>query len=82
MEKKIFKTLVTRGVQPRYDNDFVLGKIAGIQRAICNPTDEQEFACRHKDTGVVFTTECTEEEYKQFTEIVERTYPGLCKFLG
>ena len=81
MEIKTFNTFVKKGVNPVYDdNDFVEGRLSGIQQAICDPDNERGYAIAHVQDGYIIATTCTLEQYERFAEIVEKCYPKLCVF--
>ena len=78
MDKKYkIKTLI-RWDHKLGDDAYVRGRITGFQCALCN--QYKEFANVRIKEGVVLTAECTATQYDDFINVVERHYPGLCKF--
>ena len=77
MEKKIFKTLVKDNHVKFGRNSYIRGRISGIQYVVC---DKDTYANKSIDGGIIQTCKCTPEQYEQFTEIVDKMYPGLCIF--
>ena len=76
----IFKTLV-REDHKHGNNEYVLGRIGGIQQVMCNGEPLKGFAVKHVvGTGAVLMTECTPEQYVAFMKFVKEMYPGLCVF--
>lgn len=76
MEK--FKTLVKDNHNRYGRNAYVRGKISGIQMMVCE--SDKVYANEGIEGGVLYTCECTPEQYEKFIEIVESIYPGLCIF--
>ena len=80
MEKRIFKTIV------KYDHDlggeeYVLGRISGIQLAMCDEDPKNGFVWSYvPGVGDMIKTECTSEQYDAFAKVIEKLYPGLCIF--
>lgn len=62
-------------------NDYMVGRIRGVNYVICNGGSCIEYATiEHGDGSIDFRTECTADQYTAFAEIVEEMYPGLCVF--
>ena len=82
MEKRIFVTRIKRN-HKLSGNEFVIGKISGIQHMFNSPEDGEitEFAIvAHDDGSCDLRVACSETRYKVFVGIVEKLYPGLCEF--
>lgn len=75
MEERKFKTLVGRGA-----NDYIRGRISGMQEVICVGFNKIGYANGKCDEGTIMTTKCSAEKYYLFAAVVERYYPGLCTF--
>lgn len=81
MDKFIFETKVRKN-RKFGQNDFVLGRIVGIQSVICDddPCMGGYNMREAKDGSIILVTRCTTGQYARFAEIVQTSYPGLCKF--
>lgn len=77
MDKKIFKTLV-KDNHKFGRNAYIRGKISGIQFMVCDIN--KTYANEGIEGGILYTCECTPEQYEKFTKIIEEHYPGLCIF--
>ena len=82
MDKKIFTTIVKSKDEVEFSNDYVLGRIRGIEYAMCGGSSGSNFATMHcpQNGRRRFDTECSEEEYFAFKAMVNSSYPGLCIF--
>lgn len=79
MEKKIFRTLIKQE-EKLGNNEYVRGRISGIQAAITGTMGKAIRGVSGKRGGMMFSVECTESQYKTFAELVGEMYPGLCSF--
>ena len=80
MKKRIFKTIV-RADHDLGGEEYVLGRIRGIQLAMCDEDPKNGFVWSYvPGVGDVIKTECTPEKYGAFTKVIEELYPGLCIF--
>ena len=81
MEKQFFETIVN-GNHKLGCNEYVMGKISGIEYALCGQGAKKQFPWDYNpETGNHrMKTFCTEEEYTNFTNTIEYLYPGLCIF--
>ena len=62
-------------------NEYVIGRIMGVNYVICNGVPRRGYPMYKNDDGShVFRTVCTAEQYRTFTKTVEELYPGLCIF--
>ena len=78
MDKKyIIKTLIRRD-HKFGENTYVRGRICGMKEVICK--EDKLFAVCEIDEGFILTTECTAIQYDDWMNLVEKRYPGLCKF--
>lgn len=78
MDKKyLIKTLI-RWDHKLGDEPYVQGRISGMQLVISN--DTKAYANKRVAEGYVLQGEFTAIEYDDFMNIVEKHYPGLCKF--
>ena len=73
MDKKHYMTLMKRD-HPLYGNDFIEGKVSGVQTVMCDDF-EKSWAIRVRAEGTVLTVDCTEEQYANFVKAVVRMYP-------
>ena len=82
MDKKIFTTIVKSEDEVGISNDYMLGRIRGIEYAMCGGEQGANFATMYcpKNGRRCFDTKCSDEEYLAFKAMVERLYPGLCIF--
>lgn len=88
MEIRTFRTLVgtefhaVKTGKEVIRNDYILGRIDGFMEAICEYLDQIKYPMRQNiNTGeYILTVNCTSEQYEQFKKMVEKRYPGLCKF--
>ena len=60
--------------------DWMVGKICGIQHVFCDTVSDTMCAIYHDERGTIITTNCNEENYKQFISVVEKLYPDQCEF--
>lgn len=77
MEKKEVLTLIRRD-HKFGENSFVRGRISGIGYMISG--QKWGFATVEICEGYLYRQEFTPDEYDEFMNIVEKLYPGLCKF--
>ena len=77
MDKKLFKTLIRKD-HKLGNNDYVKGKISGIQTILC-PREFEHGNGRNED-GFILVAECEPIHYDAFKNVVEKIYPGLCEF--
>ena len=76
----IFKTLVKNGEDVKEhwrNNDYVLGRISGMNCAICG---KAKYPNMKTEIGIIIITKCDPEKYVEFTKMVKEHYPGLCEF--
>lgn len=81
MAARKIKTLV-KSEHTLGNDKVVLGRILGAMAVMCkeDPANGLEFGRGHCDRGIIIVAETTEEKYSQFTNVIERWYPGLCIF--
>lgn len=81
MEKQIFETMV-KGDHKLGRNEYVAGRISGIECVLCNGGTKKQFPWDYNpENGDRRTkTFCTKEEYDNFANMIEYLYPGLCIF--
>lgn len=77
MEKREFTTLI-RKERIKGSEEFVLGRISGIQYCVCE--NEKGYAIGEIEEGYLLTAEFTKKQYDNFANIVSKLYPGLCRF--
>lgn len=81
MKTKYFATLIPYD-HPLADNDYVAGRISAAFRLICN-TDKLICYCIPQGLGhcdTCYVVLATSEQYDKFKSVLEKWYPGLCKF--
>ena len=83
MERK-FYTLVKEN-HKFGGNDYIRGKIHSYKELICDGERDgltkPAFAWNIiSGVGHAIATECTQEQYDHFSQMVEKHYPGLCEF--
>lgn len=79
MEKKKFKTLV-KADHKLGGNTYIEGRISGMAYVICEVYNSIPHGIKHCDKGMLFQVVCTDEQYANFKDMVEKDYPGLCEF--
>lgn len=77
MGKKRFVTFV-RGDHKLSNDDYVLGKIAGI--ASCKAKLVPKGICKQRGGVVVLEHKCWRWQYIRFIKKIEGLYPELCVF--
>lgn len=80
MELKKYKTKVKNDHKIYGQNEYVLGRISGLQYAYCGGDPKIGYAVMRGEEKTIFTAECSEEQYERFKTVVEEMYPGLCEF--
>lgn len=88
MEKRIFQTYVGTKFRKVEDVTYIRGRISGIMFIMCglvdtDPRKGYPNVMITKDDNVIayiMKVKCTQDQYDRFTEVIENTYPGLCKF--
>lgn len=90
MGNKKFKTLVKKYYLSRNGkkvkcNDYILGKISGIACVLFKEESNRYAIIRQYDDnnraiGDILTHVTTQEQYDEFTKIVDDLYPELCIF--
>lgn len=78
MDKKYEISTLIRRDHKFGENAYVRGRVTGMQAAICN--QDTEYANVMLEEGVILTAKCTAIQYDNFMNLVEKKYPGLCKF--
>lgn len=76
MDKKIFKTLIKR----EENNKYAIGRISGIQAVLDSTMGKAIRGVLGRREGMMFSVECTKDQYNTFADLVEDMYPGLCVF--
>lgn len=81
MEKKVYRTLV-KDEHKLGKNDYVLGRISGIQYMCCYNQPDVEYANTYvPNLGYIISAEFENfGAYSNFRTNVERLYPELCVF--
>lgn len=86
-EKRMFKTMVKNGTEMGKwkGRPYAIGRIHGFMTIICDGGHSEYASISVNDderryVGRVLITKCTEEQYQEFKNVVERNYPGLCDF--
>ena len=77
MEKFEVLTLIKRDKKSKF-SDFILGTISGIGYAECG--FQGGFTIWYIDEGYVYRNRFTVDQYDHFMNVIEKLYPGLCKF--
>ena len=68
-------------VKVEYDgNEFVIGRISGMLRAMTTSKKRSNVALDKFDALRYLTVEAYPWEYLKIKKVVEREYPGKCKF--
>ena len=77
----IFDTKILPKAGKIASNDYVVGRIMGVNYVICNGVPGKGYGMIMNDDGSnFFRTVCTADQYTAFAKIVEELYPGLCIF--
>lgn len=78
--ERIYKTKVKK--DDHYKNrEFILGRISGIQSAICvGPIGHGYGICKDREGNEYLAVGTTAEKYNEFKVFIEQDYPGLCEF--
>lgn len=80
MEKKTYLTCV-KADHKLGKNEYVLGMINGIGHVLCEEPNEGSLASvQTSDGSMILMNDCTEEQYQNFAQTIEKLYPGLCIF--
>ena len=59
-------------------NDYVIGRIMGVNYVMCNGVPDNGWGVVVNDDGTrVFNTECSAGKYAAFADVVDEMYPGL-----
>lgn len=77
----LFKTLIRNTGDMKHEcwrnNDYILGRIAGISLAICGEKVRPYKRIKGEQVQAVI---CEPEKYVEFKKLVDKHYPGLCVF--
>lgn len=76
-ERKTMITLI-KGGHKHLKDEFILGRISGI--GYCMSGFERGYVIMHVEEGSIYKRKFTEEEYEEFSKVIEELYPGLCEF--
>lgn len=77
----IYGTKILSKAGKIFSNDYVIGRIMGVNYVTCNGVPGRGYGIFMNDDGSqIFHTVCTAEQYMTFAKIVEEMYPGLCVF--
>ena len=71
----IFRTLIKNN--HRLDEKYVRGLLYGIYYMCCGHSG---YDYTRVNEGSVMIFRCTQEQYVEFTKVIENVYPGLCVF--
>ena len=72
---KRFDTLIRTG------NEYIIGRISGIKFILCDGSASCALHGMYgADDGRIMVSECTQEQYDMFTNVVEKAYPNMCVF--
>ena len=80
MERKRYYTKVKNDHKIYGQNEYVLGRISGLQYAYCDGNPVIGHATQRGEDKTIFIAECSEDKYEKFKTVVEELYPGLCEF--
>lgn len=78
MEERLFWTLI-KANHRLGGNEYIHGRISGIQYIICQETD-MVTGNMENDDGFILSIITTQNKYNKFAKIIEEMYPGLCTF--